>query len=170
MTGGFIAMTTSKIRIKLGAIEVEYEGSEAFLKEELPRLLGAVSDLHAKSGGSSTSHSDLGQGESGGSATGGKKIEATTASIAARLQAKSGPELIMAAVARITFALGQDVCSRQKISQEMKSAASYYKKTYMNNLSKYLDVLVKDNKLNEPSSGNYALTASARADMESRIA
>jgi hypothetical protein len=34
---------TSKIRIKLGAIEVEYEGSEQFLKEELPQLLTAVS-------------------------------------------------------------------------------------------------------------------------------
>ncbi len=33
---------TSKIRIKLGPIEVEYEGSESFLKEELPYLLAAV--------------------------------------------------------------------------------------------------------------------------------
>ena len=39
----------SKIRIKLGPIEVEYEGSEAFLKEELPQLLTAVSDLYSKS-------------------------------------------------------------------------------------------------------------------------
>lgn len=162
-------MTTSKIRIKLGAIEVEYEGSEAFLKEELPQLLAAVSDLHSKSGGSPSFHGDAGSSENSGATTGGKKIEATTASIAARLQAKSGPELIMAAVARITFALGQDVCSRQRISQEMKSAASYYKKTYMNNLTRYLDVLVKDNKLNEPSSGNYALTAGAKAELESRL-
>ena len=163
-------MTTSKIRIKLGAIEVEYEGSEAFLKEELPQLLAAVSDLHSKSSGLRSFHSDSESNESGSAPTGGKKIEATTASIAARFQAKSGPELIMAAVARITFALGQDVCSRQQITNEMKSAASYYKRTYMNNLSKYLDVLIKDNKLNEPSSGHYALTAGARAEMELRLA
>jgi len=163
-------MTTSKIRIKLGAIEVEYEGSEAFLKEELPQLLAAVSDLHANSGGAPLIQNNAGSGDPGAPVTSGKRIEATTASIAARLQVKSGPELIMAAVGRITFALGQDVCSRQKITQEMKSAASYYKKTYLNNLSKYLDVLVKDNKLNEPSSGNYALTAAARAEMESRLA
>lgn len=163
-------MTTSKIRIKLGAIEVEYEGSEAFLKEELPQLLAAVSDLHAKSGGSPLTQDIPGSSDASAQGTGGKKIEATTASIAARLQVKSGPELIMAAVARITFALGQDVCSRQNITQEMKSAASYYKKTYLSNLSNYLDVLVKDKKLNELSSGNYALTAAARADMESRLA
>lgn len=41
---------TSKIRIKMGPIEVEYEGSENFLKEELPELLGTVSNLYKESG------------------------------------------------------------------------------------------------------------------------
>lgn len=162
-------MTTSKIRIKFGSIEVEFEGSESFLKEELPQLLSAVSELHATSGGQPIG-TDSTPAAHDGSSPKAKKIEATTASIAARLQAKSGPDLIMAAVARITYALGQDVCSRQMIGQEMKSASSYYKRTYMNNLSKYLDVLVKDNKLNEPSSGNYALTANARSELEPRLA
>lgn len=159
-------MTTSKIRIKLGEIEVEYEGSEAFLKEELPQLLAAVSDLHAKAG---STIDNSAKSNFHGSDKGTKKIEATTASVAAKLQVKSGPELIMAAMARLTFALGQEVCSRQKITDEMKTAASYYRKTYLNNLSKYLDVLVKDNKLNEPTSGHYALTASARQALEGRL-
>ena len=41
---------TSKIRIKLGPIEVEYEGTESFLKEELPQLLEAVANLYKQSG------------------------------------------------------------------------------------------------------------------------
>lgn len=41
---------TSKIRIKLGPVEVEYEGNEAFLKDELPDLLSAVARLHKESG------------------------------------------------------------------------------------------------------------------------
>jgi hypothetical protein len=44
-------LTPSKIRIKLGDIEVEYEGAESFLKDELPALLNAVSKLHHESGG-----------------------------------------------------------------------------------------------------------------------
>ena len=34
--------TASKIKIKMGPLEVEFEGSEAFLKAELPDLLAAV--------------------------------------------------------------------------------------------------------------------------------
>lgn len=34
--------TASRIRIKMGAIEVEYEGDESFLRDELPALLTAV--------------------------------------------------------------------------------------------------------------------------------
>lgn len=63
---GDYRMTTSKIRIKLGAIEVEYEGSESFLKEELLALLSAVSDLYQRS-----NPSGLGAGdESSAAATG----------------------------------------------------------------------------------------------------
>jgi hypothetical protein len=35
----------SKFKIKLGQIELEYEGSEEFLTKELPELLAAVSKL-----------------------------------------------------------------------------------------------------------------------------
>lgn len=35
----------SKIRIKLGAIEIEYEGSENFLRKELPDLVKTVTEL-----------------------------------------------------------------------------------------------------------------------------
>ena len=35
----------SKIKIKLGPIEVEYEGSESFLKQELPALIKTVTEL-----------------------------------------------------------------------------------------------------------------------------
>ena len=51
---------TSKIRIKMGFIEVEFEGSEQFLKEELPDLLTGVSQLHSKS--SLASEDDQGLG------------------------------------------------------------------------------------------------------------
>ena len=36
-----------KIKIKVGEIEVEFEGSEAFLKRELPDLIRMGSDLYA---------------------------------------------------------------------------------------------------------------------------
>ena len=38
------------MRIKMGPIEIDYEGSEDFLKQELPAILTAVSTLHKESG------------------------------------------------------------------------------------------------------------------------
>lgn len=168
-------MTTSKIKIKLGAIEIEYEGSETFLKEELPQLLSAVSDLYAKSraalevesSGQSTSANAV-----NGFITNGDnkpKLEATTGSIAAKLGCKSGPELVMAAAARLTFVLQAPTFARQKIIDEMKTASAYYKSTYLSNLTSYLNNLVKDGKLNEPSQGSYALTAVSLKEMEQRL-
>ncbi|WP_228895258.1 hypothetical protein [Acidovorax sp. Leaf73] len=166
-------MTTSKIKIKLGAIEVEYEGSESFLKEELPQLLSAVSDLYAKS--RSALEPQPSQGNPNallGSSTnaGGKpKFEATTGSIAAKLNCKSGPELIMAAAARLTFVLQESTLARQKIIDEMKTATAYYKASYVSNLTVSLNNLVKDGKLNEPSQGKYALTAASLKDLEQHL-
>lgn len=160
-------MTTSKIRIKLGAIEVEYEGSETFLKEELPRLLSAVSDLYSKS------HSLPDEADKADDGTDSKRkkpsLQATTGSLAAKLQVKSGPELVMAAAARLTFVEGQNTFSRQKIIDEIKTASAYYKASYVSNLSTTLNSLVKDGKLNEPSQGVYALTALSLKELEQRL-
>lgn len=170
-------MTNSKIKIKLGAIEVEYEGSEAFLKEELPALLGAVAELYQKSG---SSHSlDLKQSEAPSSAQitdsnsapkVGGQIQMTTGAIAARLQVKSGGDLVIAAAARLALVENQESFSRQRLIQEMKSAASYFRKTYISNLSATLKTLLKEGRLNEPAKDTYALTALSDQELRSRLA
>lgn len=164
----------SKIKIKMGPIEIEYEGSEDFLKEELPALLSAVSGLYRESGVSeiqlfqekpSQVDADIpapGNGET--------NFKGTTGSLAATLGVKSGPDLIMAAAGRLTLALGQETFSRSQISSEIRSASAYYKKTYSNNLTKYLNQLVKAQKLMETAKDTYALSAAEKSKMESRIA
>lgn len=163
----------SKIKIKMGPIEIEYEGSEAFLKEELPALLSAVSDLYKESGvtdfvdtGATSSPAIISPEATGSTGT----IQATTGSIAAKLGAKSGTDLIMAAAARLTLSLGLGSFSRSQITEEMKSASAYHKKTYVNNLTKYLNQLVKDGKLLETAKDTYALSASEKSSLEARIA
>jgi hypothetical protein len=168
-------MTTSKIKIKLGAIDVEYEGSENFLKEELPQLLYAVCDLYAKSRSTlevpSPSQNTSANAATVSSASAGNmsKLEGTTGSFAAKLGCKSGPDLVIAAAARLTFVLETPTFARQKIIDEMKTASAYYKSTFLSNLTSSLHNLVKDGKLNEPSRGNYALTATHRKDLEQRL-
>lgn len=165
----------SKIKIKMGAIEIEYEGSEAFLKEELPALLSAVSDLYTASEiANSTTNSEPPTGsvefgpqpQSKTTST----LQVTTGSIAARLNANSGPELVLAAAARLTLSLGVATFSRSQLLQEMKSATAYFKQTYTKNLSGSLNRLVKDNKLFETSKNTYSLSASAKSSLEARLA
>lgn len=157
----------SKIKIKMGPIEIEYEGSEGFIKEKLPALLAAVFDFYKKSGVSdSVEH----VAAAPATASSNTPIQATTGSIAAQLGVKSGTDLIMAAAARLAFSLGIGSFSRSQILEEMKSASSYYKKTYMSNLTKYLNQLVKDGKLLETAKDTYALSASAKSSMEAKLA
>lgn len=157
---------TSKIRIKLGPIEVEYEGSETFLKEELPQLLSAVSELYSRSNIPKDVNPD---GNPPASPSGGT-LQGTTGTIAAKLTVKQGPDLILAAAARLHFVVGKQTFSRQEIIDEMKSATAYYKKTYLSNLTGYLNNLMKDGKLLEPSSGTYSLSASTQTDLKARLA
>ena len=154
----------SKIRIKLGPIEVEFEGSEQFLKNELPDLIKTVSELHKASNiYAETPTDDTTTDESG------KGIQLSTGSIAAKLTCKTGPELAVAAAAHLTLVKKTKVFSRKVLLGEMKTASSYYKSSYGNNFSNILSALLKS-KFNEPSTGNYALTAKAKEEVRSRLA
>ena len=164
---------TSKIRIKMGPIEIEYEGSETFLKVELPELLEAVSNLYKESGLSGKPSLELSTatGEAGIATPKSPQLQGTTASFAAKLQCKTGPELVIAAATRLTFVLGKDKFTREELLKEMQTASAYYKKTFKSgNLTKSLDRLIKNGKLNEPSRNNYSLSASMKSELGARIA
>lgn len=159
---------TSKIRIKLGAIEIEYEGSEEFLKEELPELLKAVSDLYKSSGVVIVEEHPRAEPTTGSS--GFNSVQGTTATLAAKLGGGSGPDLTMCAAARLHFVLGKDKFHRKEFLEEMKSASNYYKANYAKNLSTLLGNLVKAGKLMEPSKDNYSLSADSLKNIGAKLA
>jgi hypothetical protein len=161
---------TSKIRIKLGPIEVEYEGSESFLKAELPDLLAAVAKLYKESGVPQDAPKFPLAPSGGGAPAPAGLHGGTTATLAAKLDVKSGPELILAACARIALVSGRASFTRKQIIDEMRGATGYYKKTYFNNLTKYLQQLVKDQKLVEPTNGSFALSVPTRTQLEKQLA
>ena len=156
----------SKIRIKLGPIEVDYEGSEAFLKQELPSLIKTVTEL-SLSWSRVEDENDQGEGDK---RKGGKTLQLSTNSIAAKLPCSSGPDLILAAATHLTLVKGQDVFTRKQLLDEMKTASGYYKATYRDNLSSYLKTLLKADSLTESSPGRFSLGAKTRGDMRGRLA
>lgn len=155
----------SKIKIKLGPIEVEYEGSESFLKQELPALIKTVTELSKSAGvtlGNIETDHDKSKPDAG-------RLQLSTTSIATKMSCSSGADLVLAAAAHLTLAKKMEVFSRKQLLDDMKTASGFYKSTHRDNLSTYLKSLLKD-KLNERSAGQYSLSASARKELESKLA
>ena len=162
---------TSKIKIKMGPIEIEYEGSEEFLKEELPALLEAVSDLHNKSAPQIAAQENTDSSSDGATAaptTGA--VQGTTSTLAAKLGGSSGPDLAMTAAARFTFGLSREIFTRKELLDEMKTATAYYKPTYSGNFSATLTRLIKEKKLMESAKNTYSLSAASRATIGAQLA
>lgn len=163
---------TSKIKIRMGQIEIEYEGSEAFLKDELPALLQAVTELYSATGAGIESSEPVASFESNVPKTLNRTREeiGTTNSIAAKLSVRTGPELAVAAAARLVIGLGKGQFTRRELLEEMKSATQYYKSTYSSNLGSSLKTLVSDQKFIERSKDTYALKADIVSSLEARLA
>jgi hypothetical protein len=84
-------------------------------------------------------------------------VKMTTAAIAGKLQASSGPELFKAALAYFQLVKGQETASRNELLMEMKSVTSRYKPSFASNLSPSISRLMTTNEVNEPSAGRYTL-------------
>jgi len=164
------AILSSKLRIRIGEVEIDYEGTEEFLKQELPQLLKTAMELHQAagtvSGDGQPKKKDAAAGKGGGGVP-----SLTTGSIAAKLGSKSGSDLLLAAAAHLTLVSKKDTFSRQQLLTEMQSATSYYKTSYSANLSRYFKTaLLKDGFLSEISSNSFALNAVNRTELEKKLA
>lgn len=154
---------SGKIRIKVGNVEVEYEGDFAFLREDLPTLLTKLSELPvARASGSSIGGSNAAAQLSAGGA-------GTTGAIAGRLNCSEGADLVLAAGANLTLNKNKPTFSRKELLNEMKDAPTYYKETYSKNLSFYLRGLVKSGKFNELGKDSYAVTEPELKSLASRL-
>jgi hypothetical protein len=158
----------SKIRIRLGEVELDYEGSEAFLKDNLQSLLKIVTDLSGSQQDEET-NKGFAAGVHGGDHS-GQRIQLSTNSIAAKLPSSTGPELATVAAVHLTLTKGQDTFSRKQLLAEMRTAAGYFKTSYGKNFSQSLRSLLKDGTLTESSTGNFSLAAKVREDMRGRLA
>ena len=162
-TGGDAVTVPIKIRIKMGSVEVDYEGSEIFLKDDLPGILSQVLKLHQ----ASPTSPPAGNGRAGADPS---LNQATTGSIAAKLDTKTGGQLALAAAAYLHLSQGKATFTRQELLDAMKTAAGRYKKTYSDNLSSYLATLAKDGKLLSPGNDSYSLNAGTASDLQKQLA
>lgn len=161
-------ITTSKIRIKIGRVEVEYEGAHSYLADGLPSLLDDVLELSKRIPEENESIGSSNHEKTARNAN--VPAVGTVSSIAAKLQSKSGPDLVIAAAAKLTFVDGNESFTRQSLLDAMKSASAYYKGSYRGNLSTALNGLQKEGRLTEVATNQFAVTAGEREKLQMQLA
>ena len=157
------------IKVTLGKVSVEYCGDQAFIEDGLLRFVESM--IEASGNLPETLTTD--DGPSGAVHVPPQTANVqhmSTNTIASQIGAKSGPDLVMAAVTHLQLVQGKEKVHRTDIASEMKGATTYYKTTFTSNLSSYLDGLVKAKRLNLVGEKTYALTAAERQKMEPALA
>jgi hypothetical protein len=153
-----------QIKITTGSMSLEYDGDENFFRDEVGKFLERFTAQAAKA--PSIAATTVG-GQQTPTPKGG--VNHSTNTVAKLLNAQTGPDLIMAAVAKIIIVDGKDTADRATITAEMKKATSYYKKTYTSNLSNSLDNLTKADSLRLVAENVYGLPAKMRETLEPKL-
>jgi hypothetical protein len=155
----------AKLRIKAKGIEIDWEGDVQFLKSELPDVIASIVEAI----GYSTSDHDKDDGNTGAANSSLVTNKFTTASIAAKMQPGSGPELFKVALAKIQISDGVEPAPRAQIHNEMKNAPKFYKPSMRGNLGKMIDSLLASGEINEPSKGVFALSQATHEAILQRL-
>jgi hypothetical protein len=167
--------STSKIRIKIGTMELDYEGDPSFLNGGIEKLLETMGGLAEKAPNIEPAlHVPGAQVDAPTSGFAQKTalngINFTTSTLANYTDAKTGPDLALCAMAYLQISKAEASCSSSMILSEMKTATGYYKSTMSGNNASNLKALAKSKKINEIFAGKYALSNSEIKRFEAVIA
>lgn len=172
------ALQVAKIKLKVGSMELEYEGDPSFLTGGIEALLVTMGSLVGKVPDDPPPATDPaaqvqpanGSGSDGGTPAASGAFNFSTNTIAAHLEAKSGASLIICAMAQIELVQKKTSSTRTEILTEMKNATTYYTETMRSNLSSSLSNLLKAKRINQIAKDTYALSAGERKQVEAKVA
>jgi len=155
----------AKIRLKVGSIELECEGEEGFLKEEVPRLLKVAENLRAEQNDDDIPKN----GKRGLVAVGKDGQQLSTSLIAGKLNCRKGTELIEAAAFFLVGVKQKESFTRDELINEMRAAKAFFKRSYVSNLSNYLKTLAASQRLNELGGDIFSMPHDALGKMKDRL-
>ncbi|WP_240230123.1 hypothetical protein [Devosia lacusdianchii] len=163
---------TSKLKIKMGHVEFEYEGDAQFDADAIKDLFSHLESLvgitpAAAFNTLSNSASTTAAGSAGDAAL--TTLNMAVGTIAARLSVSSGPDLVIAAAAYLQIGQGMASFKRADLLSAMQSATAYYKASMGGNLTAALKSLVGSKRLNELTGSAYSLTAAEQTSLRSRL-
>lgn len=163
----------ARIKLKVGSMELEYEGDPSFLTGGIEALLVTMGGLASKmpeelAPSTSPIQTQIVQGSTPLATS--TTFALSTNTIAARFEAKTGPELVICAMAQLELVQSKASSTRAEILAEMKSATSYYNDGFSSNLTKTLSNLTKSKRINQITKNIYALSATERKHVEVKVA
>ena len=154
------------LRATLGHLTVEVDASRSFIRNDFLEVLRDLQELAVAAPGTTLANV---YAESPADSSGEPRLDLTTGSIAAALNVRTGSELAVAAAAKLTLVDGRQRFSRRDLMAEMRTAGSYFKKTYSSNFSNYLNTLLKERRLIESSAGVFALAEATRREIQQSL-
>jgi hypothetical protein len=158
-----------KLRVKLGDVELEFEGEGEFIKTELKDILATISDLRPVKGvGGTQSDTSTSGGLTSSDRTqegNGPDLEMTVANIAVKLGVDKLSDLVLAAGVYLTFVEKKSRFPRKELLIAMQTASNDYTETHSKNMTQLLASLVKADTFNELSKGVYALTSKKKQEV-----
>jgi hypothetical protein len=145
----------SKITIRYGNVQAEFEGSEEFIKSDFLNLVSDIVEL--------TSAAPIPAQPSAAAQASSSSLNLGVKSISARLGNSTGPDLARAAAAYLTLVEGKETFSQQELLAAMKSATGIYKQTtHGKNSGKILSSLLANNILLQTATGTFCLAEDQR--------
>jgi hypothetical protein len=158
-----IAMT-AKFRMQVRGVQIEWEGEAAFLKDQLPSIVAKIVEAVSQLPEETTTENDA-------SPPAPKNVvgKFTTANMASKTKPDTGSKLFLTALAKLQLSDRIDPASRNQIHDEMKTVSSVYKSNMQGNLTKIIKQLMDNGSINEPATGQFALSPTKLAEMKAKV-
>ncbi len=153
----------SRIVVRYGDLNVEYEGSDDFIKDGLLGLLTEVAAVAATgvagpNGSTSVSHAN------------GPALDFSVKTISSKLGNSKGADLARSAAVFLTLVQKRETFSQGELLTAMKSATGLYKQsTHGKNLGSIILSLIGSGLLVETSTGAYSLAEAHRGQFENML-
>lgn len=158
----------TKLKIKMGHIEFEYEGDAAYDNEAVKDLFTHMESLMVSAAPGAFDNPD--HVLSGGGDTTPSTINLSIQSVCAHMKAKSGSEVAMAAAAHLQICEGKTSFTRKELLSGMQNANGYYNQAMSGNLTKILKGLIGSKRIMALSGEQMALSASELASAKAQLA
>lgn len=160
-------MADTKLVLKCGDIEVQCEGTEEFIKKELPKLIEGIARLR-RDVPEHGADRDVGVGVGVRTSIRHDTSKISVSTLAQKLGVKRGSDLVMASALSLT-PQGTESFTKKQLRDRCREATTFWRDSYSNNFDNYVANLVKRGSLNHTGGTNYALPLDQRTSLLSRV-